>query len=138
MRHRLKCRHPPIRGRPARLPLAAPGPYSLTAWRAERRRRLLHSRQTLYHGVSVSDRYRWLEGLNDPDADAWVEAQNAYTKPKLSSLPSRERFRQRMLALWNYERFGASLSGGHSYVVPEEHAGRSFDSTTTALKIKAY
>jgi len=80
----------------------------------------------IYHGVSVSDPYRWLEGLDDPTVHAWVEAQNAYTKPKLANLASRERFRQRMLALWNYERFGASLSGGHSYVVPEEHAGRLF------------
>jgi prolyl oligopeptidase len=84
------------------------------------------SQTDVYHGVSVSDPYRWLEKLDDPDVHAWVEAQNEFTKPALAALPGRERFRQRMMALWNYERFGASLSGGHSYVVPEEHTGRLF------------
>jgi prolyl oligopeptidase len=80
----------------------------------------------VYHGVSVRDPYRWLELLDDPRVHTWVDAQNAYTQPLLNALPGREPFRRRMLELWNYERFGASLSGGHSYVVPEEHAGRLF------------
>ena len=80
----------------------------------------------VYHGLAVSDPYRWLEQLDAPQVHQWVESENAYTKPLLNQLPSRESFRKRMLALWNYERFGASLSGGHSYVVPEEHGGRLF------------
>ncbi len=80
----------------------------------------------VYHGVAVQDPYRWLEQLDDARVHTWVDAQNAYTQPILNALPGREPFRRRMLELWNYERFGASLSGGHSYVVPEEHAGRLF------------
>ncbi len=79
-----------------------------------------------YHGTSVQDPYRWLEPLDDPSVHDWVDAQNNYTRPRLTALPAREYFRKRMLDLWNYERFGASLSGSHSYVVPEEHAGRLF------------
>mgnify|MGYP003345654882 FL=1 len=79
-----------------------------------------------YHGVQVPDPYRWLENLDDPSVTKWVEAQNAYARPLLEGAPARETFRRRMLELWNYERFGASLSGGHSYVVPEEHSGRLF------------
>lgn len=80
----------------------------------------------VYHGTPVRDPYRWLELLEDARVHAWVEAENAYTDPILNDLPGKEPFRQRMLALWNYERFGASLSGGHSYVVPEDHHGRLF------------
>ncbi len=80
----------------------------------------------VYHGVSVQDPYRWLEALEDPQVHDWVSAQNAYTQPILAALPAREPFRKRLTDLWHYERFGASLSGGHSYVVPEEHTGRLF------------
>ena len=80
----------------------------------------------VYHGVQVADPYRWLENLDDPTVHSWVDVQNAYTKAQITNAPAREPFRRRMLELWNYERFGASLSGGHSYVVPEEHSGRLF------------
>jgi prolyl oligopeptidase len=80
----------------------------------------------VYHGTTVQDPYRWLELLDDSRVRTWVDAENAYTRPILDALPGKEAFRKRMLELWNFERFGASLSGSHSYVVPEEHSGRLF------------
>ncbi len=40
-----------------------------------------------YHGVTVTDDYRWLEDWNDKDVKAWSEAQNAYARGVLDKLP---------------------------------------------------
>ncbi|WP_239059238.1 prolyl oligopeptidase family serine peptidase [Alteromonas hispanica] len=58
-----------------------------------------------YHGVSVSDPYRWLEAQNEPEVKEWVDAQNALAKPLLSELPSHERYTERLTALWDYEKY---------------------------------
>jgi len=42
-----------------------------------------------YHGVAVTDNYRWLENGEDPKVKAWVAAQNAYSQAYLSKLPQR-------------------------------------------------
>ncbi len=39
------------------------------------------------HGVEVVDPYRWLENRNDPQTEAWIKAQNDYTRSILGSLP---------------------------------------------------
>ncbi|OON62463.1 S9 family peptidase [Massilia sp. KIM] len=72
--------------------------------------------ETLF-GKQVSDPYRWLE--NDPaensDVAAWVCEQQALTEHHLSSLPGREVFRQRLIALENYEKFTAPQVRGEWY-----------------------
>ncbi len=70
-----------------------------------------------YHGVSVSDPYRWLEDLDSDDTRAWITAQNKLTMPYLEALPARNRFREQISALVDYERFGlpASRSGVYVY-----------------------
>ena len=52
-----------------------------------------------YHGVKVSDDYRWLENWADPAVKAWSEAQNACTRGYLDQLPGREALRERFTAL---------------------------------------
>jgi prolyl oligopeptidase len=79
-----------------------------------------------YHGVEVRDPGRWLEDLGSSEVHDWVSAQNALSEPYLSSLPAFEPLRARMAALWNFERWGASLSGTHSFEVPVVRGGRLF------------
>ena len=68
-------------------------------------------------GVAVADPYRWLENdvRNDKDVEAWVTAQNQVTNAFLQKLPLREAFKQRMTALYDYERFGLPRKRGTTY-----------------------
>lgn len=68
-----------------------------------------------YHGVKVADPYRWLEDDNAPATKAWVEAQNKVTFGFLEQVPERARIKERMTALWNYERFGVPFKLGGRY-----------------------
>ena len=69
-----------------------------------------------YHGVKVADPYRWLEDTDSADTHAWVEAENKLTFGYLDKIPYRGAIRDRLLKLWNYERF----------TVPEQEGGRYF------------
>jgi prolyl oligopeptidase len=68
-----------------------------------------------YHGTKIADPYRWLE---DPDSDetrAWIEAENKLTFDWLAQIPARERIKNRLTELWNYERFGLPYKRGGRY-----------------------
>jgi len=69
-----------------------------------------------YHGVKVSDPYRWLEDTDSADTHAWVEAENKLTFSYLDQIPYRKAIHGRLTKLWNYERFSA----------PEQEGGRYF------------
>lgn len=58
------------------------------------------------HGIRVEDPYRWLEAnlRESPEVARWVEAQNNVTASHMGHIPARERLRQRLTELWNYER----------------------------------
>ena len=43
-----------------------------------------------YHGVTVTDDYRWLEDGAGPEVHQWTEAQNRYARQYLDDLPARE------------------------------------------------
>jgi len=77
-----------------------------------------------YHGTQVRDPYRWLEDTGSEETAAWVRAQNELTFDYLAAIPSRERYRQRLRELWDYERTG----------VPRQRAGRLFFSRNDGLQ----
>ncbi|GIU82090.1 MAG: S9 family peptidase [Acidobacteria bacterium] len=68
-----------------------------------------------YHGVKVADPYRWLENPDSPDTRAWIEAQNKLTRDYLDKIPEREKIKQRLTELWNYERFSIPVKRGNKY-----------------------
>jgi len=47
-----------------------------------------------YHGVKVTDDYRWLESWDDPAVRAWSDAQNQRTRAYLDGLAVREPIRK--------------------------------------------
>jgi prolyl oligopeptidase len=69
-----------------------------------------------YHGVKVADPYRWLEDTDSADTHAWVEEENKLTFGYLEQIPYRKAIRDRMMKLWNFERF----------TVPQQQDGRYF------------
>jgi prolyl oligopeptidase len=68
------------------------------------------------HGVSVADPYRWLEDLDSPETAAWVTAENELTAAYLAEIPARERIKERLTHLWDFERYGVPAQrGGHYF-----------------------
>ncbi|HLW66059.1 MAG TPA: prolyl oligopeptidase family serine peptidase [Gemmataceae bacterium] len=49
-----------------------------------------------YHGVAVTDDYRWLEDWNDKNVQKWSEAQNAHARSVLDKLPGVEVLREQL------------------------------------------
>jgi prolyl oligopeptidase len=68
-----------------------------------------------YHGTKVADPYRWSEGIGTPQVKHWVESQNALSQPILEGNPAREKIKQRLTTLWNYERYDVPVKRGGRY-----------------------
>lgn len=47
----------------------------------------------IYHSISVTEHYRWLENFDDPAVKDWMAAQNAFSQKYFSSIESRKAFR---------------------------------------------
>jgi len=59
-----------------------------------------------YFGTEVADPYRWLEDDTSPETEAWVEAENKVTSAYLSQIPFRDKLKDRLTELTNYEKIG--------------------------------
>jgi prolyl oligopeptidase len=69
-----------------------------------------------YFGKVIQDPYRWLENDTAADVKKWVEAQNELTFGYLKSIPYRDSIRDRLTAMWNYERLSTPYrEGGHYF-----------------------
>ncbi len=93
--------------------------FLLSAWAADvkapPKTRTDNVREVI-HGVEIVDPYRWLEEQSSPETRAWLEAQNAYARPILDSLPNRAALKQRLTELMRVEEIG----------MPQVRAGRYF------------
>lgn len=70
-----------------------------------------------YHGVEVSDPYRWLEeDVRESQAvKDWVDAQNAVTFDYLEAIDERALVKARLTELWDFERYGVPRKEGGRY-----------------------
>jgi len=69
-----------------------------------------------YFGTQVADPYRWLEDDRSAQTGDWVKAQNKVTFDYLAQIPYRDQIKQRLEALWNYEKVGTpSKEGAYNY-----------------------
>ena len=67
---------------------------------------------TNYFGKDIQDPYRWLEDDRSTETSLWVSAQNEVTYGYLNQIPFRDRIKNRMEAIWNYERISAPFKEG--------------------------
>lgn len=68
-----------------------------------------------YHGTVVLDPYRWLENPDSEETQVWIEAQNQVTFTYLNQIPAREKIKQRLTKLWDYEKYSIPFKKGENY-----------------------
>lgn len=57
-----------------------------------------------YHGNKIEDPYRWLEDDNSAETKTWVESENKITNQYLNQIPYRNKVKDRLTTLWNYDK----------------------------------
>lgn len=68
-----------------------------------------------YFGTQVEDPYRWLEDDRSPETEEWVKAQNKVTFDYLEKIPFRDKIKERLTNLWDYETMGTPFKKGDRY-----------------------
>ncbi len=65
-----------------------------------------------FFGTRVADPYRWLENDTAEDTKDWVQRENHVTESYLANIPFKEAIKNRLTALWNYEKYSAPFKEG--------------------------
>ncbi|MBW4634818.1 MAG: prolyl oligopeptidase family serine peptidase [Iphinoe sp. HA4291-MV1] len=68
-----------------------------------------------YHGTLVADPYRLLENPDSKETKTWIDAQNKVTFGYLQEIPTREKIKQRLTKLWDYEKYSIPFKEGNRY-----------------------
>ena len=68
-----------------------------------------------YFGVKINDPYNWLEDDKSDSTAAWVDAQNKVTNAYLEKIPFRDKIKNRLREIWNYEKMSAPYRKGNRY-----------------------
>ena len=68
-----------------------------------------------YHGTEIADPYRWLEIDTATNVKEWVLAQNETTTDYLSTIPYRDKIRDRYEDIFNYEKLSSPYKVGEYY-----------------------
>ncbi|WP_165821197.1 prolyl oligopeptidase family serine peptidase [Nocardioides gansuensis] len=81
---------------------------------------------TSYHGVDVTEEYRWLEDGTSDDTIAWTKAQHHLTRTYYDAVPWRDTLRARVEQLLKAERttYRSLMSGGSTYFALKEQTPR--------------
>ena len=53
-----------------------------------------------YHGVKVTDDYRWLEDFSDPMVRSWADEQNRFSRALLDNIPARANIAKRLQEIY--------------------------------------
>lgn len=69
----------------------------------------------VYFGNKIADPYRWLEDDRSAETGEWVKAQNKVTFDYLSTIPFRDKIKQRLTQIWNFEKRTAPFKKGSKY-----------------------
>jgi len=79
-----------------------------------------------YRGIKVSDRYRYMEKLDDPAVQSWFKGQDDYTRSVLGRIPGRDRLLARIKELdQTVPQVEAIRLPGDLYLVYKQMAGEN-------------
>jgi len=70
-----------------------------------------------YFGTKVSDPYRWLEDENSEPTKTFIEQQRVVTNNYLKNISFRDKLKNQLSDLWDYETMGAPSKHGNYYVL---------------------
>ena len=65
-----------------------------------------------YFNTKIIDPYRWLEDDMSPQTESWVESQNDFTFKYLEKIPIRNKLKNRLEELWDYEKSTSPFKEG--------------------------
>ncbi len=69
-----------------------------------------------YFNTDIKDPYRWLEDDRSEETEQWVKSENDVTFNYLEQIPFRDKFKNRLTELWNYEKYSAPfIRGEYTY-----------------------
>jgi prolyl oligopeptidase len=69
----------------------------------------------IYFGKKIKDPYRWLEDDNSAETKQWVDAQNQISFGYLEKIPFRNKIKERLTQIWNFEKLSAPFRKGDYY-----------------------
>jgi prolyl oligopeptidase len=78
-----------------------------------------------YHGVKVTDPYRWLEDMKSEKTHLWIKAQDELTNNQLKAVPERESIRKRISELSNFDLYSIPVKRNGYYFYTRTAAGSS-------------
>ncbi|MGZ6988898.1 MAG: prolyl oligopeptidase family serine peptidase, partial [Thermoanaerobaculia bacterium] len=76
------------------------------------------------HGVPVADPYRWLEDVKSPEVQAWMKAQDDFTRQRLASLPGRDAIASRLKELFYIDVVNAPIHRGSRFFFARRHSNK--------------
>ncbi len=68
-----------------------------------------------YFGTKVNDSYRWLEDDKSEETGEWVKAQNKVAFDYLATIPFRDKIKERLTQIWNFEKRSTPFKKGGQY-----------------------
>ncbi|XP_055640781.1 prolyl endopeptidase-like [Toxorhynchites rutilus septentrionalis] len=68
-----------------------------------------------FHGVKVSDPYRWLEDPDSEETRAYVEKQNQISQTFLERCPEWDKLNENLTKRWNYPKYSCPFKNGDRY-----------------------
>ncbi len=76
------------------------------------------------HGTAVPDPYRWLEDEKSTEVQAWMAAQDGFTRQRLAALPGRDAIAARLKELLYIDSVSAPQHRGARYFFTRRHANK--------------
>jgi prolyl oligopeptidase len=68
-----------------------------------------------YFGTKINDPFRWLEDDKSAETGEWVKEQNKVTFDYLSKIHFRDKLKERLTKIWNFEKRSAPFKKGKNY-----------------------